>query len=283
MSHKKYRTETNCLNCGAEVTGKFCSNCGQENLETRENFFHIAFHFISDYFHFDSKFFRSLIPLFTKPGYLTKEYWQGRRVHYIHPLRLFFFITILFMISETAFYHRFGEEFKTKIRSEKISDDEGELAKLNPEQREERIKELRVGNERRMNKILAGIDNFFGYFKYMTFFLLPVYAIVFKVLYRRNRAFYVDHLVYTIHVQSFVYCLFGVAFLLPFIFPAVLEYLFPVLLLMLFVYLVISLKFLYQQVWWKTILKSVLATGSLFFITVFAMIIYAFVDAIFFM
>src|SRR3954467_15567727 len=104
MSHKNYRQETNCLNCGAEVTGKFCSNCGQENLETKENFFHLVGHFISDYFHFDSQLFRSLIPLFTKPGFLTQEYWAGRRTRYIHPLRLFFFVTIVFVLSTNAFY-----------------------------------------------------------------------------------------------------------------------------------------------------------------------------------
>src|SRR5436190_13319548 len=118
MSHKKYRSETTCLNCGTEVSKKFCPECGQENLETRENFFHLVGHFVSDYFHFDSKFFRSLAPLFAKPGFLTKEYWQGRRVHYIHPLRLFFFVTIIFMISTTVFYKQFGAEMKSRMTRE---------------------------------------------------------------------------------------------------------------------------------------------------------------------
>src|SRR6188768_2656745 len=134
MSHKKYRTETNCLNCGAEVSGKFCSACGQENLETRENFLHIAGHFISDYFHWDSKFLRSLIPLFTKPGFLTKEYWQGRRLHYIHPLRLFFFITVIFMIATTAFYKQFGHKLKDRMMTNTIKIDGSEYSGLNDHQ-----------------------------------------------------------------------------------------------------------------------------------------------------
>jgi hypothetical protein len=282
MSHKNYRTETNCLNCGAEVKGKFCSNCGQENVNTRENFLHLAGHFISDYFHFDSKFFRSLMPLFTRPGFLTKEYWQGRRVHYIHPLRMFFFITIIFMISATVFYKQFGEQMKNKMVGEIIVDDNGQFSGLNEEQRELKMKELKAGNDRRMKKLAAGIDDFFGYLKYVTFFLLPVYAMIFKILYRRRRPFYVDHLVYTIHLQSFLYCLFGILLLLPFAFPAILGILLPIVLVSIFIYVGISLQFLYQQIWWKTLLKSVLATFSLFFITTWIMVLYAFFDAIFF-
>src|SRR5690242_461635 len=185
MSHKNYRSEKTCLNCGTEVTNKFCPECGQENLETRENFFHLLGHFISDYFHFDSKFFRSLIPLFTKPGFLTKEYWQGRRVHYIHPLRLFFFITILFMISITAFYKQFGHKMKERMVTKTITYDSTEFSGLNAQQREAKLKELTIGNDRRMKKMAAGIDDFFGFLKYVTFFLLPVYALTFKILYRR--------------------------------------------------------------------------------------------------
>lgn len=282
MSHKKYRTETKCLNCGAEVSGKFCANCGQENLEIHENFFHLAGHFISDYFHFDSKFFRSLIPLFTRPGFLTKEYWQGRRVHYIHPLRLFFFITIIFMISTTAFYKQFGYKMKDRMVNKIIKIDSTEYSGLTPLQRDAKIKEQTAGNERRMKKMAAGIDDFFGYIKYMTFFLLPVYAFIFKILYKRSRPFYVDHVVYAMHLQSFAYCLFGVLLLLPFMFPSILEFLLQAALISLFVYIGISLHFLYRQAFWKTLLKTVLATFSLFFTTVLVMVLYAFIDAIFF-
>ncbi|MCH7677577.1 DUF3667 domain-containing protein, partial [candidate division KSB1 bacterium] len=39
--------------------------------------------FLGDYFTFDSRFFRSFIPLLRKPGHLTNEYNSGRRVSYI--------------------------------------------------------------------------------------------------------------------------------------------------------------------------------------------------------
>lgn len=295
MSHKKYRTETNCLNCGAEVTGKFCPNCGQENLETRENFFHLAFHFVSDYFHFDSKFFRSLIPLFTKPGFLTKEYWEGRRVHYIHPLRLFFFITILFAISTSYFYNRFGEEMKGKmINPDKVlaTFDSAYLASTPDTSRLfvprwgdtvtiAVIKQLKEKDARQIRKFSSGFDVVFVNLKYVTFFLLPVYALIFKLLYIRRKSFYVDHLVYAMHVQAFVYCLFSLTLLLPFIIPIDLVIMRQLSVLIILVYLFFSLNYLYRQKWWKTILKSLIATALLVFITMLSIMGIAFVDAIF--
>ncbi len=50
----------------------------------------------SDVFTYDSRFFRSFVPLLFKPGALTEEYTQGRRVRFIPPLRLYIFVSILF-------------------------------------------------------------------------------------------------------------------------------------------------------------------------------------------
>lgn len=295
MSHKKYRTETNCLNCGAEVKGKFCSECGQENLETRENFFHLAFHFIADYFHFDSKFFRSLVPLFIRPGFLTKEYWEGRRVKYIHPLRIFFFVTILFVISTSFFYKNFGERFKNKIMtpdSSLVALDTTYLNSLHDSTKlyvasyrdsltVKEIKAEKAKDQRQLLKINKGIDNVFINLKYVTFFLLPVYALFFKILYRRRRPFYVDHLVYAMHLLTFAYCVFSVTLLLPFIFPMDLESMRQISVWIIIIYIGFSVHYLYRQVWWKLILKTLIASFLVVFTTILAILGVAVVDAVF--
>jgi hypothetical protein len=295
MSHKKYRTETNCLNCGAEVKGKFCSNCGQENLEVRENIFHLVGHFVSDYFHYDSKFFRSVVPLFIKPGFLTKEYWEGRRVSYIHPLRLFFFVTVIFVIASGIFYKHFDKELKSKFNFgaslEKI--DDSYLSNLNDsvkifmgEGRDsmtvKEIKAMKVQANRQRGKFWKGTDDVFKSLKYITFFLLPVYALLFKLLYIRRKSFYVDHLVYMMHLQSFAYSILSVIFFLLLLFPLSLEVIKQISQFIIFIYVLMSLRYLYQQAWWKTILKSLIATIALFVITAIAVFGTAFIDAMFF-
>ncbi|MBE2288646.1 MAG: DUF3667 domain-containing protein [Chitinophagaceae bacterium] len=97
MSHH-HRTEKNCLNCGAEVLGKFCQQCGQENLEPKETAIHMVRHFAEDVTHFDSKFFNSVKYLFTRPGFLATEYMKGRRVSYLNPVRMYLFTSALIFI-----------------------------------------------------------------------------------------------------------------------------------------------------------------------------------------
>lgn len=98
MSNYPLRKETNCLNCGAEVTDRFCSHCGQENIEPRENFWQLLVHFFNDFTHFDGKFFSTIRVLLLQPGKLTREYIAGKRAGYLHPIRMYLFISFAFFI-----------------------------------------------------------------------------------------------------------------------------------------------------------------------------------------
>lgn len=93
-----YRKDKNCLNCGNVVESHYCSYCGQPNLELKEPFWGFIGHSIGHYFHFDSKFFQTLIPLLTKPGQITLDYLEGRRARYIHPVSLYIFVSIVYFL-----------------------------------------------------------------------------------------------------------------------------------------------------------------------------------------
>lgn len=254
MSHKKYRTEKNCLNCGAEVPDKFCPACGQENIELRDSFFHMVGHFISDYLHYDSKFFKGLLPLFTKPGYLTAQYLQGKRVSNIHPLRLFFFSTILMVLVTSFYYNRHQQVVRNSVIT--TTTVEGP-EKSTPEERAAAAKKSAEIRER----LYGALDEFIHNMKYISFFMLPLYALVFWLLYMRRNTFYVDHLVFTLHLQSFIYIVATVLMLLPFtIAPGIVS-------AILLIYVTLALRFLYRQAWWKTATKAVAATALCVFLT----------------
>lgn len=98
MSHQQLRKENNCLNCGAIVNDRFCSICGQENIETKQNFWSLFTHFIYDVFHFDGKFFDTLKFLLFKPGFVPLEYTKGKRQNYLDPIRMYLFTSALFFL-----------------------------------------------------------------------------------------------------------------------------------------------------------------------------------------
>lgn len=125
MSHLKERKEKSCLNCNAVINGKYCSICGQENLEPQESLWHLIGHFFNDITHFDGKFFSSVKFVVTKPGFLTGEYVRGRRMSYLNPVRFYVFTSFLFFLIFFAFIlnmNAFIKEDENTELSKKSSD-----------------------------------------------------------------------------------------------------------------------------------------------------------------
>jgi len=55
-------------------------------------------HFFYDITHFDGSFFTTLKDLLFKPGFLTREYMNGRRKSYLHPVRMYVFTSAVFFL-----------------------------------------------------------------------------------------------------------------------------------------------------------------------------------------
>lgn len=98
MSHQPERKEKNCLNCGATVAGRYCQQCGQENIVHKQTAWGLITHFIYDIFHFDGKFFHTLKRLLFKPGFVPKEYVAGKRMSYLDPIRMYLFTSAVFFL-----------------------------------------------------------------------------------------------------------------------------------------------------------------------------------------
>lgn len=168
--HSKSRLSNimHCPNCDNEILKNysFCPNCGQET-KLDQSIKSLLSHFLNDYFTFDSKIIRSVVPLITKPAFLTKEYLAGKRVKFIAPLRLFIFLSIIFFLL---------------------------LGWLNPSNATE-------------TDISGLNDEFWNVFfdkwlPKMFFFLLPLFAIVVAWLYRKNKHGIMPHLLFSIHFHA---------------------------------------------------------------------------------
>jgi len=85
----------NCRNCGAAAPGEYCPSCGQETrvaLPTLREFMRDA---MGRLVGFDGRLWRTLYGLVLRPGFLTKEYFAGRRRRYVRPGRLFLVMSLL--------------------------------------------------------------------------------------------------------------------------------------------------------------------------------------------
>jgi hypothetical protein len=117
MSHLKERLEKNCLNCNTQVTGRFCQNCGQENVEVKESIWHLLMHFIEDLTHFDGKLWKTLKLLLLKPASLTKYYMDGKRATYLHPIRMYLFVSAVFFFFIFTGESNNPEAFKKEVNA----------------------------------------------------------------------------------------------------------------------------------------------------------------------
>jgi len=87
-----------CANCGQPLAGEYCAACGQRH----EPHVHTIGHFAGEAFesisHADSRLWRTLLYGMTRPGFLTREFFAGRRVRYLPPFRLYLVISVLFFL-----------------------------------------------------------------------------------------------------------------------------------------------------------------------------------------
>lgn len=91
---KGHFSEGSCLNCGTELIGAHCHQCGQKAHlhRTIGAFLHDLMH---GALHLDGKVWRTLPMLIRKPGELTRRYIDGERVRFVSPMAMFLFTVFL--------------------------------------------------------------------------------------------------------------------------------------------------------------------------------------------
>src|SRR6266481_3827082 len=128
------RSMTTCLNCGAGLTGRYCSNCGQLSHVER-SLWHLLEQALHGLFHFDGKVWRTLPPLIYAPGRITRDYIEGRRARHVSPLAMFLMsIFASFFIVSVSLEHP-GEALRS-VQVEKLEKSEQDLEQQEKQARE---------------------------------------------------------------------------------------------------------------------------------------------------
>jgi len=302
----RLRKEKNCLNCGHQVEEIYCSHCGQKNIEPHVNAFSAIGEFIGDYFHADGKFLSSIPSLLFRPGKMTNEFNAGKREKYIHPFRLYIFISIVYfsvayIINDSSSVVRtnissprakiklsdkgvisFQSSDSTQSRNDTTLDELNHRAanlpatiklyrdsvKQLPESARPGFKDdvvnrisIKYRNEGSEGKLIdTSLEKFKHTLPKLLFFLMPLAAFLLKIIFIRRKRFYIDHLVHTLNLHSFIFLVMTIYALLHLVIPG--KILFPIFFLSSLAYFFISMKKVYNQSKTKIFFK-----GSFFLIS----------------
>jgi Protein of unknown function (DUF3667) len=170
-----------CLDCGATLHGPFCHVCGQR-VETRlVPLRRLVGSALDEVFGLETRVARTLRLLFRRPGALTLEFWAGRRARQTPPFRLYLLASLVYFLAlEASGSTRF---FFLNVTS---TDGAGPMGGL-----------------------VARLPR-------MMFLLLPAFAALVALLYRRSGRLYAEHVVFALHYHAAAFLILPIdAFMQP--------------------------------------------------------------------
>ena len=135
-----------CLNCGAELAGPYCAQCGQKGHVHRSlrGFGHDLLHSV---FHFEGKIWRTLPMLAWRPGELTRRYVHGERARFVSPIALFLFTVFLMFATFSLVGGPFNASAPDGDDAEAIAEARSDFQAEQAEKRAE-LAELRAERQR---------------------------------------------------------------------------------------------------------------------------------------
>jgi hypothetical protein len=173
-----------CYNCQASLTGPYCAACGQKAQPLNPSAHDVLHDVTHEMLHVDGRIFRSVQRLLFSPGFLTREYVEGRRTRWIPPLRLYLiFSVIYFGVSLIG-----GEAFKFEMRG----DTDRETV--------EALQKIGFSSEAELQEAVNHARATWG--PRMMFLLVPAFAWFVHLVSRRLHRNFPQHLIFALHVQA---------------------------------------------------------------------------------
>jgi len=186
-----------CRNCGTTLVSHYCHNCGQYlfagfNRSVKD----IVVNAFDAILAWDSKLFNTLKYLLFYPGKLTKEYLSGKVIRYVHPTKLFWFVSIIFF---TVFTLGLEEDVLEKnLMGSNIKEDSFELQIDN--ETENTLPEKR--------KDQLHLKDILDYVPYAMFLVIPFFALLLQVFFYKGQRYYSGYLIFAFHFHTFAFILF---------------------------------------------------------------------------
>jgi hypothetical protein len=238
-----------CKSCGHVFTGNYCNQCGEKVLHASDRSFKTFLNGIFKAITFaDSKFIDTLWLTLARPGFISREYVEGRRVKYLNPVSLFFVLNLAYFFFPVI--QLFNASLKTQLFSP-LGHLYGKIIAT---------KSARMGIDFSGFNLIYDLKTV-GLAKLMVMIFVVIAALPLNLLYRKRNRFFTDHIDYMVELACFN--LFVNAILLSIIASIGLgKYLNEIVLTSLFIttnlyFLIRSGRMFYGQQGWKLVAKSV--------------------------
>lgn len=255
-----------CANCAAPLTGPYCSECGQRHEHAMHSFWHFMREGLEDFTHADSRLWQTLRALILRPGFLTREFLDGRRARYLPPVRLYLVLSVaFFLIAGILTSRSSGHTVMVEMSPTTGQVTSGQPTPADAQQACAELRQqmpwLGANRPRFEARCVATIEgngrtiqeSLLHNVPRAMFLFLPLLGLVMKALYRRPPRLYVEHLLFFVHDQAFVFLLLAVYALLGAILPApVTEAIGAALWIYVPVYFFVSMLRVYGQGWLAT-------------------------------
>ncbi|MCL2246998.1 MAG: DUF3667 domain-containing protein [Lentimicrobiaceae bacterium] len=265
--------DTVCRNCGAQTVGRYCHECGQDlSAGVGQPILKLITQVLDNAFALEGKTPRSLAFLLLRPGFLSNEYRKGKIIRYVHPVKLFWMSTLIFfalVISQMDLaLSQNGNVTPNALMNIQISPDETSTDSLSDNSINN--KDEGMTNEKFFEFMRSSMKYFTKFAPYAAFLLMPIFALLLAFFFRRQKLFYMFHLVFAVHFHTFlwIYCsilLVIAIFTSNFNFPDWLSFL---LFLVPGVYLSIGFhRFYHTKTRWQAVRKAI-GIGILYFLLI---------------
>jgi len=266
--------ESRCLNCNAALIGEYCSHCGQRATGRELRFLDVAGDALRDLIDWDSRFWRTLLPLLFRPGFLTAEFIAGRRARYVPPFRLYLIVSFLLFLTISLGSNsplevsvvRDEATAAAQAPVESGSDGKSEAHQLrnvdltlrlsdedSPAWLRQLDQRLNANAERFHREPQVFLDKLLDDLPQLMFVMLPLFAGLLRLAYRAP-FHYLQHLVFALHYHSFA----DVVYLLGLLLERALPVHTGLMSLLLILYLPLALRGTYGSGWAGAIGKSAL-------------------------
>ncbi len=292
-----------CRNCLAPVQGAFCAHCGQKRHAPVQHVRQVIGEFFTDVLNFDSKLLGTLKPLFFRPGMLSQEYFADRRMRYVSPFKLYFFLSLIaFFLVQQNVERNVNPDSVLQLSDKGSGQSPTEDPAINLNGKPWHAEKNPVAldwipdagntllNDRlsRLNSVLKSKDAqkqlihaALAATPQALLISLPLFALILKLVYFFQKRLYMEHLIVALHNHAFLLLAMSVAVLLDVLsrwLPATnVTTLFSassmVLLYWIPLYFLFSLKRVYAQSWKKTFLKFFLIGFCYLFVLSLALLI----------